>query len=153
MIKMDDTGLFLCKFTADLFEYSTKMKECSSKVFVKAYIYSSIQKRLSSKSFLIDSLDISTAYDIIKSEKKLERGMDIYPSYVMSWMGYILKYFSYTTGIPETVIYKKVKPEDFYMMYEAYHSMDNDLVVKKIAEAKGINTNLNNVDLLKSLNK
>ena len=55
MRKIDDNGLLLCKFTSDLFEYSTKVKDCSSKVFIKAYIYSSIQRILSSKAFLLFS--------------------------------------------------------------------------------------------------
>ena len=151
MKKIDDNGLLLCKFTSDLFEYSTKVKECSSKVFIKAFVYSSIQKKLSNKSFMFDSLDIVSAYNTIKAEKNLTRGNDIYPSYVMSWIGYIMKYFSYTTGISEITLYNKVKPEDFYSLYESYHSMDNDLVVKRIAEANDININLNNVDIMKSL--
>ena len=151
MKKIDDNGLLLCKFTSDLFEYSTKIKDCSSKVFIKAYVHSSIQKILSSKTFMFDSLDVATAYNIIKAEKKLTRGTDIYPSYVMSWIGYIMKYFSYTTGVPEVSLYNKVKPEDFYHLYEAYHSLDNDLVVKRIAEANDININLNNVELMTKL--
>jgi len=153
MKKIDDNGLLLCKFTSDLFEYSTRVKDCSSKVFIKAYVYSSIEKRLSSKTFIYDSIDIVTAYNIIKSEKKLTRGNDIYPSYVMAWIGYIMKYFSYTTGISEVVLYNKVKPEDFYLLYESYHSLDNDLVVKRIAEANNINLNLNNVELMRNLSK
>ncbi len=151
MKKIDDNGLLLCKFTSDLFEYSTKVKDCSSKIFIKAYIYSSIQKKISSNSFIFDSLDIVSAYDAIKNEKKLHGGNDIYPSYVMAWIGYIMKYFSYTTGISEVVLYKKVKPEYFYSNYEAYHSMDNDLVVKRIAEANNINLNLNDVELMRKL--
>ena len=49
----------------------------------------------------------------------------------MAWIGYIMKYFSYTTGISEVVLYEKVKTEYFYNLYESYHSMDNDLVVKR----------------------
>ena len=153
MRKIDDNGLLLCKFTSDLFEYSTKVKDCSSKVFIKAYIYSSIQRILSSKAFLLDSLDIVSAYDTIKSEKKLTQGKDIYPSYVMAWIGYIMKYFSYTTGVSEVVLYSKVKPEEFYNLYESYHSLDNDLVVKRIAEANDININLNDVDIMMKLSK
>ena len=121
------------------------------KVFIKAFIYSSIQKRLSSNAFIFESLDIVSAYNIIKSEKSLNRVNDIYPSYVIAWIGYIMKYFSYTTGISEVVLYEKVKPEYFYNLYESYHSMDNDLVVKRIAEANNININLNNVEIMKSL--
>ena len=153
MKKIDDTGIALCKFASSLFEYSTKIGECSSKVFIKAYVYSSIPKRLSSASFLYESIDIVSAYNTIRAEKKLTRGKDIYPSYVMAWIGYIMKYFSYTTGISEEVLYKKVKPEDFYHLYESYHSLDNDLVVKRIAEANEININLNNIELMKSLTK
>ena len=153
MRKIDDNGLLLCKFTSDLFEYSTKAKDCSSKVFIKAYIYSSIQRILSSKAFLLDSLDIVSAYDTIKSEKKLTQGKDIYPSYVMAWIGYIMKYFSYTTGVSEVVLYSKVKPEVFYNLYESYHSLDNDLVVKRIAEANDININLNDVEIMMKLSK
>lgn len=151
MRKMDDNGLILCKFTSDLFEYSTKIKDCSSKIFVKAFVYSSIQRRLSSSSFIFESLDVPQAYNIIKAEKSLNKGKDIYPSYVMAWMGYIMKYFAYTTGISEIVLYKKVKPEDFYNLYEAYHSLDNDLVVKRIIEANNININLDDVEVMKSL--
>jgi hypothetical protein len=153
MKKIDDTGIALCKFTSALIEYSTKIGVCSSKVFIKAYVYSSIQKRLSSASFLYESIDIVSAYNTIKAEKKLTRGKDVYPSYVMAWIGYIMKYFSYTTGISEEVLYKKVKPEDFYHLYESYHSLDNELVVKRIAEANEININLNNIKLMKSLTK
>lgn len=153
MKEIDNNGLFQCKFVSDLFEYSTKMKDCSSKNFIKAYVYSSIQKRLFSKSFILESLDITTAYEIIKKEKKLSRGNNIYPSYVMSWIGYIMKYFSYVTNLPETILYKKMKPEEFYQAYEAYHSLDNDLVIKRICEAKNINLDLNNVNILKKINK
>jgi hypothetical protein len=153
MKKIDDTGIALCKFTSALFEYSTKIGECSSKVFIKAHVYSSIQKRLSSASFLYESIDIVSAYNTIKAGIKLTRGKDIYPSYVMAWIRYIMKYFSYTTGISEEVLYKKLKPEDFYHLYESYHSLDNELVVKRIAEANEININLNNIELMKSLTK
>ena len=128
--------LFVCRYVSDLFEYSTKMKDCSSKAFIKAFVYSSIQKRLSSQAFILESLDVPAAYEIIKKEKKLTRGKEIYPSYVMAWIGYTMKYFAYVTNISETALYRKVKPEEFYSLYEAYHSLDNDLVVKRISEAK-----------------
>ena len=151
MKKIDDIGLFECRYVSDLFEYSTKIKDCSSKVFIKAFVYSSIQKRLSSQAFILESLDVPAAYEIIKKEKKLTRGKEIYPSYVMAWIGYIMKYFAYVTNISETALYRKVKPEEFYSLYEAYHSLDNDLVVKRISEAKNINLNLNNIEIYRSL--
>ena len=151
MNKMDDTGRLLCKYVSDLFEYSTKQKDCSSKVFVKSFVYSSIQKRINKKDFLLDSIDVPMAYSIIKNEKNMTRGKEVYPSYVMAWIGYIMKYFCYVTGISEVTFYQKIKPEDLYKMYEAYHSLDNDLVVKRLSEDKNINIELNNVELLKRI--
>lgn len=147
--QIDDTGLLSCKFVSDLFEYSTKAKECSSKVFIKAFVYSTVAKRVSSDSFLLDSLDIVSAYNQIKKEKKLTRGSEIYPSYVMAWIGYIMEYFTKVTDIPLTAFYRKIKPEELYILYEPYHSLDTELAIKRICEASGINLDRNNLDLLK----
>lgn len=149
MKQIDDTGLLSCKFVSDLFEYSTKAKECSSKVFIKAFVYSSVAKRISSDSFLMDSLDIVSAYNQIKKEKKLTRGSEIYPSYVMAWIGYIMEYFTKVTDIPLTAFYRKIKPEELYILYEPYHSLDTELAIRRICEAKGINLDRNNLELLK----
>lgn len=149
--KLNDASLLSCRFVSDLFEYSTKKQECSSKVFIKAYVYSSVSNTISNSSFILNSLDISQAYELIKKEKKLTIGKDIYPSYVMSWIGYIMEYFTLSTNIPLTVLYKKIKPEELYTLYESYHSLDNDLVIQRICEAKNINLNLNNLDLFKSI--
>lgn len=151
MKKLNDIELFQCKYVSDLFEYATKKGECSSKTFIKAYIYSSLPKRIASPTFLMESLDVSSAYDIIRSEKNIARGKDIYPSFVMAWIGYIFKYFECATNIPQTVLYKKIKPEELYMLYEAYHSLDNEVVLKRIAEAKKINIELNNIEVMKNL--
>ena len=149
--KLNDASLLSCRFVSDLFEYSTKKQECSSKVFIKAYVYSSVSNTISNSSFILNSLDISQAYELIKKEKKLTIGKDIYPSYVMSRIGYIMEYFTLSTNIPLTVLYKKIKPEELYTLYESYHSLDNDLVIQRICEAKNINLNLNNLDLFKSI--
>ncbi len=146
-----ESVLFTCKYVADLFEYSTKENDCSSKVFIKAFVFSSLAKRIFSKYFILESIDIPMAYDVIKKEKKLTRGKDVYPSYVMSWIGYIMAYFQCKTNLPISVLYNHVKPDDLYKVYEAYHSLDNDLVVDRIIEAGKINTNLNDVNILKKV--
>ena len=50
MNKIDDYGLFICRYISDLFEYSTLKKDCSSKNFIKAYVFSSLQKSKSNKN-------------------------------------------------------------------------------------------------------
>lgn len=153
MTQLNDIELFQCKFVSDLFEYSAKERDCSSKIFIKAYVYSSLPKRITSNTFFMESLDITSAYEILKREKDLTRGQDVYPSYVMAWIGYIMQYFECTTHISQTVLYKKIKPDELYALYEAYHSLDNELVIKRISEAKNINLNLNNVEIMRRLKK
>lgn len=139
MKKVDDIGLFQCRYVSDLFIYSTKQKDCSSKVFIKAFVHSTLSKRIANKAFMFESLDITGAYALLKKEKKLSRGKEIYPSYAMAWIGYIMQYFSCVTGLSMSVLYRKVKPNELYALYEAYHSLDNELAVRRICEAKGIN--------------
>lgn len=146
---MKDTDLIKCRFVSDLFEYASKVKECSSLVFIKAFVYSTVSIRISNDSFLFETFDINYAYEAIKEEKKLVRGKEIYPTYVMSWIGYIMEYFTLSTNIPLSAYYKEVKPEELYMLYESYHSLDNDLVIKRLLEAHNLMNNLNDVELMK----
>ena len=65
----------------------------------------------------------------------------------MDWIYYGI--FTLSTNIPLTVLYKRIKPEELYMLYESYHSLDNELAAKRILEAKNINNILNDVELLR----
>ena len=151
MKKFDSIGKFLCEYVSRLFAYQTERKDGSSKVFIKAFVYSSLVEQLDKEEFMFSSTDIPEAYDILKKEKNLKRGKEIYPSFVMAWIGYIMKYFAYTRGISEKRVYECVKPDELYAMYEAYHSLDNEAVVTRIIEAKNINLSLDNLNLLRKI--
>ncbi len=151
MNNIDDNGLFKRRFVSNLFEYASIKKECSSKVFVKAFVYSSIPSRIASPSFIFESIDVIQAYEIIKKEKILTRGNDVYPTFVMAWIGYIIEYFISTRNIPITLLYRNIKPEELYALYEAYHPLDNEVVVKRLVEEKNMETNLNDVELYKRI--
>lgn len=148
---MKDTDLIKCRFVSDLFEYASKIKEYSSLAFIKAFVYSSVSVRISNDSFLFETFDINYAYEVIKKEKKFIKGKEIYPTYVMSWIGYIMEYFTLATNISLTTFYEKIKPEELYVLYESYHSLDNDLVVKRLLEAHNLMNNLNDVELMKKI--
>ena len=46
-------------------------------------------------------------------------------------------------------VYSFIKPQEMFDIYDAFHSMDPELAAKKIIEAKGIDFNVNNIDLMK----
>ncbi len=153
MKKLNDNDLFLCRYLSDLFEYATLKNECCPHCFYRAYIHSSVRKRMCSRNFINESLDIPAAYEIIKKESSFYVNLDgsNYPSYVMAWIGYIFKYMSIALSIPEITLYKSLKISDLYKQYESYHSLDNDLVVERLVESNKINTNRNDLKLLKKI--
>lgn len=151
MKDLDTAGKFLCEYVSRLFAYQTERKDGSSKVFIKAFVYSSLAEQIDKEEFMFSAIDITEAYGALKKEKNLKRGKEIYPSFVMAWISYIMKYFAYTRRISEKRVYEYVKPEELYSMYEAYHSLDNETVVTRIIEAKRIDLSLDNLDLLRKI--
>lgn len=142
---------FECKYQADLFELSTNKKDCSSVVFIKQFSNSKLAKAMDNRSYLFLADDITKAYDSLKKEKKLTLGKEIYPKKVMSWIGYIMRYMAIKYEYTTKNVYSIIKPKELYGMYEAYHSLDNDLVCERILEAKNINLNLNNIEIFKKI--
>ncbi len=69
----------------------------------------------------------------------------------MSWVSYTIKYFAYSTDKSEIYLYKKIKLDDSASLNEAYHSLDNDLVIKRLLESKDIDTNINDVELYRKI--
>lgn len=148
MKKMDENGLLLCKYQARLFEYSTS-KNISSKQFIKDFSYSNLSKRMGNVSFLFETLDTAGAYLEIEENKPFKKG-EVYNENIISWIGYIYRYTCYIYEKDMKDIYKKIKPQELYDLYDAYHSLDNELAIKRILEAKNIDfNNKNATNLLK----
>ena len=136
MKKMNDIGLMICRYQADLFEYSTKMN-VSSKLFVRKFSYSFLSKRMDSSGFLCESIDIPQAYIELMNNSTKKEGI-IFEPYIMRWIGFIYRYICYIYKKPMKKVYEKIKPQELYDLYDAYHSMDNELAIKRILESKNI---------------
>ena len=149
MTKMDEIGLMLCKYQARLFEYAAKQK-VSSKLFIKMFAYSYVAARMDSIGFLLESIDVPQAYlEVINNNS---RNGIVYSEKIMNWMGYIYRYICYVYQQPMKRVYKLIKPKELFDLYEAYHSLDNDLAIQRILEAKSINfDNKDNLELLKRI--
>ena len=49
-------------------------------------------------------------------------------------------------------VYKLINPKELYNLYDAYHSLDNELAIERILEAKSIKLGDNNdLELLKRI--
>lgn len=149
MTKMNEIGLTLCRYQAKLFEYAAKQK-ISSKQFIKKFAYSYVAVRMDSIGFLLESIDVPQAYLEVTNGDSI-RGI-VYSEKIMNWIGYIYRYICYVYQQPMKRVYKLIKPKELYDLYDAYHSLDNDLAVQRILEAKSINFDTNDdLELLKKI--
>lgn len=152
-IELDDFDLIRCKYQADLFEYVTEEKKVNSAAFIKAFAYSDLSKIMDKRRFLNESLDLPAAYNRLIMEKNIRQTNKCYPVVVMGWIGYLMKYWQIEYKTSTENIYKIIKPQELKMLYEAYHSLDVSEAIKRILEAKHVDYNRNNVELMKRIYK
>ena len=157
MRKIDDTGFLLAKYQANLFEQSVNYFSCSSAYFYKKFAFSNLAKRMDKNAFILESLDVIAALEELKKESNYQVGQTKIPSYIMSWIGYLLRYWAYTYEISTKKIYKSIKLNELCELYEAYHSLDVEEAIIRINEAHEIkylsDTNYINESLEKILKR
>ncbi len=139
MRKMDNYGLRLCKFQAELFQKSLTEADCSSKIFIRRFMLSDLAKRMDSEVFLFDAISIMDALQEIENQfGTSDYGTVKFGSEELYWIGYLYRYWAYITEKSSKQIYKTVKPDELQKMYFPYHSLDPEQAIERIIEAKGI---------------
>lgn len=71
MKEMDSIGLRLCSYQALLFDHSIEGTNCSSKIFIRRFMNSTLAERMDNRGFL--SLDPLQAIERIEEDKGLDR--------------------------------------------------------------------------------
>ena len=99
MREMDNYGLKLCKFQAEVFQKSIDEMDCSSRIFVRRFMLSDLAKRMDKDGFLFDAIDVIDALREINSQfGTSDYGTVKYRKEELYWTGYIYRYWSYITG-------------------------------------------------------
>ena len=139
MREMDNYGLKLCKFQAELFQRSIDEMDCSSKIFIRRFMFSDLAKRMDKNGFLYNAIDVTDAlYEIEYQFGPSVYGTVKFEKEELYWMGYIYRYWSYITEKKSKQIYKIVNPEEMKKLYFPYHSLDPQQAIERIQESKGI---------------
>lgn len=142
MKEFDNNGLRLAEFQARLFEESLNFFNCSSLVFVRKFLYSSILETLDNNDSSLISFTVDEALEIIKNEfKSNEYGKDKYGSNAMFWMGYIYRYISYTREVSTKFLMKLFPPKELFEVYYSYHTQSNEWVVSSLLSLHNLNEN------------
>jgi len=133
----DSEGMTLCRFQGDLFAYGEDNSDCSSSCFVRAFLYSSLAKRLDTGDFYFEATDVPKAFAELASEKSLSRGNEKRGAKILYWVGYLLRYWAYTEGVSSAALAKRIKPSVLFGVYEAYHGLSMAEAVERIKESIG----------------
>jgi len=139
----------IAKIQGSLFEYSCKNSNCSSSFFIKQFLYSNLAKHMSNINFVYSNDDVVYLYNQLNEQKKLTLGKNKYSEHIMYWIGYLLAVISLKEAISPEQIYKIIKPEELFVSYEAYHSLDIEESAERIIQSRFF-VNKNNLELFKS---
>ena len=134
---MDETGSKLCKAQAELFVTSISLTSCSSAIFLRRFMHSSVAKRMDEGSFLFESSTNESLIAEIEEEfGKTDYGKEKYSENELHWMGYLYRYWCYTCDKSSRQVYRIIRPPELRALFFPYHSLDNAAVIERILEAK-----------------
>lgn len=137
--KIDKDGLLLCELQAKAFEKSRKMQGCSSEIFIRRFMNSSIARQFDDTSILQTNLQANDLFERIEEEYgKTDYGSVKYTENELYWIGYIYRYYSYTYARSSVQVYKTIKPKELRSLFLPYHTMDPAQAIDRIIEAKGL---------------
>ncbi len=139
MKTIDETGFKLCRAQAELFVASLSLTECSSAVFLRRFMNSSVAKRMDEGSFLFESSTVTSVIAEIEDEfGKTAYGKEKYSENELNWMGYLYRYWCITYEKTSKQVYRIIKPKELRKLFFPYHSLDTGAAVERILESKGI---------------
>ncbi len=142
MKSIDSYGLRICAFQAGLFEKSVSNLDCSSKIFIRRFMYSDLASRMDSDGYYFDATGIEDAFDELERQYGITKyGKLKYSADEMHWIGYIYRYWAYTHEKSSKQLFKYIKPEKLRDLYFPYHSLDPAQAIGRILEANGIDIN------------
>ena len=142
MKKFDHTGLLLAEYQGKLFEKSYDLS-CSSPVFFRRFLHSSLLRTLDSNNSFSSSLDVNEGMNsIINQYGESDYGNNKYSKNALFWIGYMYRYISYTRE--ESTIFV-MNLFDYKLMndvYYSFHTQDPEWCIKSLLEIKKLNEDI-----------
>ena len=71
MKKIDGYGLKICAFQAELFKESLTVQNCSSKIFIRRFMYSDLAARMDANGFYYASYSITDAFGGYRQHRQI----------------------------------------------------------------------------------
>lgn len=133
--EFDVTGMQLAAMQANIFSDASK-KGLGSYYFLRRFASSEYCEELDSLAIMRSSLVPDNFWE--ENEATISKNGMILPVDVMHWIGYIYRYWCYTEDIPLLRLIKQVTIKFMSSIYNAYHSLSPEEVVKHIKDILNI---------------
>lgn len=134
---MNSEELLICKMQAKLFEQSYDEDKSSSLMFIRRFMNSNLAKRFDNKTIIYESSGNLIEELNLEYNNSLY-GKNKYTKNELYWIGYIYRYWVILKNITSIDVYKIIKPNELRDLYLGYHSLDVEMAIDRIIEAKNI---------------
>ena len=138
MKPMESPEIKLCQLQARIFEESVKKTACSSPVFIRRFVHSSVAETFDDRSYLFQANTAVNVFAELDEEfGPSEYGKIKYSEDQMFWIGYIYRCFCIVFGQTSKQVFKRINGREIVKYYKVYHTFDPVDAVERIAENIG----------------
>ena len=139
MKPLDNDGIELCEYQAQIFEESVSKLKCSSPVFIRRYFRSDFARRMDRGLTILFDFGVDEAFkDIERQFGPSSYGRIKLSPDAMNWYGWITRYICYTRGCSSSWLYREFPPAAFLNGYSGYHTQNEEQVIASILRKRDL---------------
>lgn len=140
MKKLNFNERKLCQIQGKIFEESTQKVQCSSLIFIRRFMQSSLATKFDDYSFLVIALDINDCFYEIESEYGFSSyGKIKYSKNEMFWIGYIYRALSIIYKLSSKKVFSLFNAKEIVKYYNIFHTFDIEQAAEKMMESINYN--------------
>lgn len=140
MKKLNFNERKLCQIQGKIFEESTQKVQCSSLIFIRRFMQSSLATKFDDYSFLVIALDINDCFYEIENEYGFSSyGKIKYSKNEMFWIGYIYRALSIIYKLSSKKVFSLFNAKEIVKYYNIFHTFDIEQAAEKMMESINYN--------------
>lgn len=140
MKKLNFNERKLCQIQGKIFEESIQKVQCSSLIFIRRFMQSSLATKFDDYSFLVIALDINDCFYEIENEYGFSSyGKIKYSKNEMFWIGYIYRALSIIYKLSSKKVFSLFNAKEIVKYYNIFHTFDIEQAAEKMMESINYN--------------
>ena len=136
MKKLDFNERKLCQIQGKIFEESIEKVQCSSLIFIRRFMQSTLATKFDDYSFMVMAQDINDCFYDIENEYGISSyGKIKYSKNEMFWIGYIYRALSIIYKLSSKKVFSLFNAKKIVKYYNIFHSFDIEQAAEKMMES------------------